>query len=484
MKIFFTSFIFLISNLCSAQEGDFKINNSDFKNLFNNYRVAQPDPTPWSGSYFPYGEDGTAAKVEDHSPMNVYDILAGLNSKNGAYAWEKENHTCDFLSGKEKLSCEDWWGHCNGWAGAAIKEIEPNKSIKIGPQNITVGDQKGIFTELWLSSYALFSGDTEKSKETGKWIFNPNDPSNKSFWDVTPKNFFLLFTNYIGIQKSGLVIDRFTGDQVWNQPVVGYRILPIRKNDIKEITKDGKAIYSVSFRMKIYWANDSGTPANHISAKLNIQKDTNDDEDIEVLPHSVKDLVDYDGRVLKFKLYFDEKVETSNNGTKITSAGKIIGDGIWFHQEYADQFSFDDLNNSHPDFIWLPTNPLIDSTGYGNPFLSIKTVSDLRTKIHKGGDSETSPNDENKASQIKYIISFRLSSFPKEATEKNIRNEIKKILIREGIKSVIRSDGIETTSTLAKVTILFPQGESAESLKTLFTDADLKITSIKTIEDN
>jgi hypothetical protein len=175
----------------------------------------------------------------------------------------------------------------------------------------------------------------------------------------------------MGAKKEGLAIDRFTGDEVWNQPIAGYRILPIRDEDIHPEEKHkttGRKIYPVTLRMKIFWADDK-IEENDVGLKFDIVTQTKDVEEVEDVWKGKsnyhwgkeQEVTHYDGRFLKFKLFFSKPLEMKNP-TTVKSSGQIIG-GIWDHQENAQDYIYDDeegaekysgLNHTHPDFIWSP----------------------------------------------------------------------------------------------------------------------------------
>jgi len=363
--------LFLLSiNLVQAQE--FQLNNTKFKGLFNKHRMGQPSNLPWAGSYWAYKTHGLADKTYKglfniaftKSPAEKYDQFFNLGFS--SYMWELKNHSCDQVDWKEQKGCRSWWGHCNAWAAAAIKEAEPREEIVVkgpgGNIKFSIGDQKAILTELYMLNQSLFVGTTNKSEKIGNWIFDVSHKDAKklvgegvtnydAFWDVSPKTFFLVLTNYIGERETGVVIDRFTGDQVWNQPLVGYKFLPIRKADIREpvIRRENK-LYPVLIRTNIFWANDS-VAADTVSLPFDIKKAT----DKFITEGDFKYNDHFTGRSLAFFLYFDKKVKVSKKGKKISSAGNIVGEGVWYHQTDEGMRYVNDFNNTHPDFMWLPT---------------------------------------------------------------------------------------------------------------------------------
>jgi hypothetical protein len=352
-----------LSLSAQAQDtGSFSIQESNFANLYNNYRVGVPTNRPWAGTYWPFSSDGIAWVVNEDgsSPATKYDAITGQTGSKSVTTWEKENHSCSKYTGETKESCDGWWGHCNAWAAAGIKEPEPRTPIKVGNVTFSVADQKAYLTELWMDSGALFAGDTEKSKKTGDWVKDKNAEHYEAFWDVSPKAFFNIMTNYVGILKTGVVIDRFTGDEVWNQPVVGYQIAPIMPEDI---TKTNDGLFAVLLTMKIYWAEDGVYP-NHLTSNFDFTTDKN-------LSSSTKH-GDFTGRSIRFFLYFDQSPKLDPQG-KIVSIGKMVGSGVWKHQLDVASLSHSALNQTHPDFIWLPTK-LSTYKENGNPNISEANV--------------------------------------------------------------------------------------------------------------
>ncbi len=458
--------LFALSLSSWAQDtGNFEIYQNNFKDIYNKYRIAQPKLTPWAGSFFPYGSQGTSVKLDaagdassgGKSPMQTYDAVGNLGTQ--AHDWEKENHSCERYSGETKTSCESWWGHCNGWSAAAVKEAEPTRPVKVGARTLSVADQKGILTELWLSSGSLNVGWTDKSKKNGAWVHDHNRPTDsyRKFWDVSPRAFFLIFTNTIGAEKSGVVVDRFTGDEVWNQPVVGYRLLPLRAEDIAEVRDGNRTYWSVKTRIKFYWANDLGTPAGHVSKPFDINK-ISDEEDVEHLGQ------DYEGRYLAFRLNFDAPVTVSADGLKVVSAGRMVGDGLWDHQENSRNLSGDELNGTHPDFIWLPTDPIQDYNGYGNPFMDARIVD----KITRQQTVQPTPAPAT----LKLVFSARAFA---TLTPDAVKKDVAKVIRRESIRHAIYLADIKVTASQVVVGVRFADKPDAAALIALFKAAGLTI---------
>lgn len=476
-KIFkLLTFALLLSNSLIIDDvlaQQFSTRSSDFKSIYNNYRARQPKNVPWAGSYWAYESDGISKKLGDQkSPAAEYDAIFGTQAEE----WESENHSCKHLKGETKKSCEGWWGHCNAWAAAGIKEPEPTKPIDYKGSKLSVGDQKAWLTEMWMESSTLFTGLTNKTQKTGTWVNQPKSEIAKkplsfgsgtnydAFWDVTPRQMFLIFTNHIGILEQGLVIDRFTGDEVWNQPIVGYRILSIESGDIfPPETRDDQELYPVRIQMKIYWANDN-VSEEHVSKPFDIKKT----EDYDV----VEDFYpEYSGRYLTFKLFFDKPLVMEDG--KVVSAGKIVGDGVWGHQE-DPLTTADELNETHPDFIWAP----LDSShgaNYANPYIQESKVRSIIEGV-SSGPVETNVTTERADS--KKTLQFAAKDFDNDYEVDSIKDKIKFVLDRDGIRNSIYLSGIsvdyEARSPQIYVELKIVSGATWERVIKVLAEAGFK----------
>jgi hypothetical protein len=413
-----------LSSVSLADEGDFTLTNTSFQDLFNNHRIGQPKNPPWAGSYWPYAKKGINVGASAHeatSPAQKFDQYFDLDKE--TQNWENKYHSC--LGDNNVEGCKDWWGHCNAWSAAAVKEPQPVATTSGG---FTVADQKAFLTELWMDSGTLFAGNSAVNKVVGPWIYSPTEADLKkdedgvsnysAFWDVTPRSFFMIFTNYIGLMQMGLIIDQYTGDQVWNQPVVGYRIFPLRKSDISQVTQDGQSLTSVALRAKIYWAEDE-VPLDVVSKPLVLGRSESDDQDESDGPLPGENGL-YSARFLKFKLFFDGPVTVSEDGLSVTTTAEMIGDGIWGHQEVP--VSMDKAAQSHPDFIWLPTD--LTDRDSGNAY-----VQETRVRQILAGNLNES-NHANPAPEETETHTIELSDSLASAS---LKSKIKVALNRNGV---------------------------------------------------
>ena len=494
--------------------GNFAISNSNFKELFNNYRFASPKNVPWAGSYWAYARDGISHMnikgQQDNPPSMKYDAYWGITDREqNTHSYEMKSHSCSQFNDdpETKKSCEGWWGHCNAWSAAAIKEAEPRESFMAkNPKGeefeFSVADQKGLLTELWMSSGSLFAGDTHKGVATNNieggyltgtkdWVFDSNDAEGRSltrsgttayqaFWDISPKTHFLIFTNYVGVKQTGIVIDRFTGDQVWNQPIVGYRLLPIKKEDIKpmETNNDGQSRYPVVIRMKMFWAED-GVHEYELSDTFDINNtddriktNWNGQYEEESFGHH------YSGRLNEFILFFDAPMEVSDDGTRVLAAGNILGEGLWAHQTEQGRAKYANMDNTHPDFIWLPTQ-VSGNSGNRNPLVQEKYVRYIWDNKSSGENVSLEPTETRGV----FVMGSIVSSFPKLAylggsqwrkKKQYIVYRINNALSREGLAIQLSEKDVQISGDKATIKLVFPEKVELSKVSKILNDSGIK----------
>jgi hypothetical protein len=296
----------------------------NFANLVKKYATGKPKSQPWAGYWWPYSQGGTS------DATSLYDRA---RPGSGATSWELSNH------GPQVPGIQSWYGHCNGWSAAAVMYQEPRATTSADGVSFTVADQKSLLSELAMEVNADFFGTRN----------DDNNPSSPSFQDVAPDVFFLVMTNYLG-NGLGVVIDRYTGNQVWNQPVAGYQIAPITKSDYLGASPAAPGVYRVMVSTQIWWGRDD-VQGGHLTE-----------------PFAFADTDSFESRTLRFEIWLDAPLVFDGAGA-ITSSGQVIvgrqGNtavgGVWRTEGL-------ELVNSHPDYIWVPHNPT-PSTGYSNPHI-------------------------------------------------------------------------------------------------------------------
>lgn len=165
------------------------------------------------------GEAGWEYEINKLSPMDKFAVSQYL---------EGNTYPNPFLiSGWEILNSynpggESWWGHCNGWAAAAILTHEPRESITFDAGGVdiefTTADQKGLLTESHYGVYSQFYG--------GRYNGEEDDVS-----DLSPKAFHKLVSFFIDEIGVPMVFDTTATEAVWNFPAYGYSMNVVETTD-------------------------------------------------------------------------------------------------------------------------------------------------------------------------------------------------------------------------------------------------------------
>lgn len=106
----------------------------------------------WSGYWWPMlsGQDrpGYINLYDEGGPLDKYDRYCqaiGLPNP-GAREFEGWRNWADSRLERATGHKAFWWGHCNGWAAAAVLESEPTMAHTTQGVQFSVGDQKGLLT--------------------------------------------------------------------------------------------------------------------------------------------------------------------------------------------------------------------------------------------------------------------------------------------------------------------------------------------------
>ncbi|MBI4614603.1 MAG: pre-peptidase C-terminal domain-containing protein [Planctomycetes bacterium] len=376
---------------------------------------------PWSGIWWPQSEgllsigwngtncyryDSTQKKyvaidgVADNeaSPLMKYDRFvekrwgtnpgAALVELHGDDRYDFSHHVYGEI--KERYDREgvnySWWGHCNGWAAAAIMEKEPITSVTANGIRFEVGDLKGILTEVFFGSGADFTGTRynkpsdrlEEGYRKGKTLLeklNSNSPApvaeyidwyekaydlkmsetekknaksadfkarlenfqkwyderyTRAFEDLRPDAFHKILVSVIKNQKRALVFDITADEQVWNYPAFRYSTSVTASGTI---TLDGKTRKKWTVRTVVTYANDG-------------------------VSESILGVNSFD-KTYTYELYSDD-------------AGKLVG-GKWTGSSVSQ----------HPDFAWLPTYNTRGRDTEENPNMEYQKVLALLSADHE-----------------------------------------------------------------------------------------------------
>lgn len=324
-------------------------------------RQAQVKEQPWSGDYWPTYRGGIASRYADKefpslpswkdyekyfstmlqntnykdaevlktlSPSEKYDLLVG-DFNFGLTQYSIQNST---RSADEDGEIESWVGICHGWAPAAMKLSRPEKPVSVTLQdgrNLTFfpDDLKALASLLWANADfgVHFSGGRCNVKEPKMDdIGRITDPQ---CWDTNPASFHLILLNQVGFDRRSFVMDATFDYQVWNQPVVGYKLRYFNPETRKDTLSLEEALIPIS-----EFTKDKFKKFRSLKTKKIVGVAMN-------LSYSVERFSDHreldrpeDDNILSVEYYYDLEIDDE---------GQIIG-GEWYQ-------------NAHPDFLWSPT---------------------------------------------------------------------------------------------------------------------------------
>jgi hypothetical protein len=164
------------------------------------------DRLPYSGHDYPDASGGTLRS------LRVYDQAFHPNTF-AASAHEQRDIARDRnvqvqrrgLFGRRTFEVNrtpHWYGHCNGWAAAAIRHGEPQSVVIRNGVKFTPADIKGLLAELYMYTPAEFLGG----------LHGP----------INPGLLHVVLCNWLGRGRHPIAMETALGDEVWNYPVYAY----------------------------------------------------------------------------------------------------------------------------------------------------------------------------------------------------------------------------------------------------------------------
>lgn len=329
------------------------------------------------GGTISHSTDGWSYDLDELSPMDKMALqmyFEGETSPNPFYlpAWEILN--------SYNPGGESWWGHCNGWAAAAILTEEPTEDQDIAMNgesvNWTVGDLKGLLTEAHYSTYSRFYGQRYNG---------PDDDVS----DLTPAAFHKIVTHYIKNEEVPLVFDITATEAVWNYPA--WRV----SLDVSETTTGSLDLVNINtadsdtlqtldgigpaYAGRIIDYREAYGPFQEKADIINVSgigdaTFADIEDDITVTP------VERTFDVTAYVTLTDDGVDHDHvDSGEPTSIHETYGytlvtdvDGLVLRGEWDD-------DESHPDFAWVPyNNPMSASSGSSeNPYLPYGVLLDI-----------------------------------------------------------------------------------------------------------
>ena len=216
-------------------------------------QTGEVSTAPWAGSYWPVYEDSINKKwdgASSESPAAKYGTAFGVEGVEDAVSASNgvDNQSsrtacttddqcdadiaeaCAIREGATEGRCiPTWWGICHAWAPASMTVPEPINPVTRNGVTFQVNDIKALATLAFDKTNSRFvslrcdedasAGDIEYDG------YNRPSGSDAECADTNPGTYHVLLTNYLGLRDLSFVEDRTWDDEVWNQPLRGYRIL-------------------------------------------------------------------------------------------------------------------------------------------------------------------------------------------------------------------------------------------------------------------
>ena len=323
--------------------------------------------------------DGWSYAVDELSPMDKMALALYLEddvSYNPFYlpAWEILN--------SYNPGGGSWWGHCNGWAAAAILTNEPRQSVDVtaggSSLSFTTADIKGLLTEAHYATWSHFYG--------ARYYKEGDDLS-----DLSPAAFQRLINFYIREQGVPLVFDTTATEAVWNFPAWAADVA------IEETTdSDGGArLVNLNTAEVDALAGVSGLDADLAARIIERREQYGPFQSVAELSE-VDGISEDDASGLKGKVtvqvytrtfYVISEVTFTTDGVDPTHIDGTTPESFtetWGYTLYTDaegrilEGVWDD-DSSHPDFAWVPyANPSTAGSGSSeNPFLPYDALLEM-----------------------------------------------------------------------------------------------------------
>jgi len=326
------------------------------------------DEQPWSDTYWPLYSGAAAWRYNDRdlsaytwqeyydfsesikpldsypndqrhllSPAEKYDLLVGdTNFTLTKRSWDSGRR---YYESRGKV--ERWMGLCHGWAAAAYMLPRPMKSMDVKAPNgqsikFYPSDIKALGTLLWSEApfNTRFVGGrcnikSPEKDENGR-VIEPDCV------DTNPATWHLSVLNQLGISKRSVIMDATYDYQVWNQPLLGYKLTYFNPQTNRASNDPNNVTIALS-----EYTKDKFSSYRSVRAESVVGVEMIVEYMVETNPtHREYDAPRLDG-VARVKYYYDLELD---------SDGNAIG-GEWYQ-------------NRHPDFLWTPTPDAIAKSYY------------------------------------------------------------------------------------------------------------------------
>lgn len=229
-----------------AWSGDYWASNKGGINF--RWNSNYPSPFNYSSPTLSALRSYDRARIAALSPSEKYDIFAGR------YDYPLKNEVWKTVSPTAK----DWEGICHGWAPASLHHPEPVAVNATNDDGIVIPFGSSDIKAL-LSYYYATKTDTDGTTyaglrcDFGRWTGGRNECEQ----DLNAGAFHIIMSNLLGIKHQGFIADVDRYDEVWNQPVIGYRTRAISGYAKPSRTAARTAVWEIKMETQFYYTDES-----------------------------------------------------------------------------------------------------------------------------------------------------------------------------------------------------------------------------------
>jgi hypothetical protein len=185
---------------------------------------------PYSGYIYPDKQGGTIESLKKYDrAFHGGKMLASAHEQWDTTAFKEP---VDSFFGKllKIKETPGWYGHCNGWAAAAIRHAEPVRSVTKNGVTFSPADIKGLLAELYMyNEHIVLAGENEAP--------------------IGAAAFHAIITNWIGRGEHPLGIEAQPGEEKWNYPAYAFAASAVKQSPrLVEVTMN--VVYAADSRME------------------------------------------------------------------------------------------------------------------------------------------------------------------------------------------------------------------------------------------
>lgn len=181
----------------------------------------------WNNLYQEYQKNPPGKLIDENSssilsPIEKYEYLIG----NENFSLTSKQWAEGLLAQRRYGIIPTWYGSCHGTAPASIRQARAEKAITVRSfdnRNDIIfypSDIKALLSYAWATTGGESAMIGTRCDEV---IQNQGRPS-PACNDVNPGAFHLAITNLVGLHHEPIIIDTAESIQVWNRPLLSYRL--------------------------------------------------------------------------------------------------------------------------------------------------------------------------------------------------------------------------------------------------------------------